>query len=112
MNKEKTKVIGFPAPSDLRIKGELQTPRKLDDEFLYDRRGISINTVFLRMTYKEYSELKKPPSVEEMTLMIIDKNPMVELHYCPELKQNSDSKIMNELIKEGFPECKKISNIK
>lgn len=112
MNREKTKIVGFPAPSDLRIKGELQTPRKLNDDFLYDRRGISINTVFLKITYKEYAELKKAPLVDEMMQMIIDKNPMVELYYCPELKQNSDSEIMNKLIKEGFPECKKISNIK
>ena len=112
MNKEKTKITGFPAPSDIQIKGELQTPIQLDKEFLYDRRGVSLNTVFLKITYKEYSKLKKAPSVDEMMNMIIDKNPMVELYYCPELKKNSDAEILNELIKEGFPECKKISNIK
>jgi len=112
MNKEKTKITGFPAPSDIQIKGELQTPIQLDKGFLYDRRGVSLNTVFLKITYKEYSKLKKAPSVDEMMNMIIDKNPMVELYYCPELKKNSDAEILNELIKEGFPECKKISNIK
>ncbi len=112
MNKEKTKITGFPAPSDLKINGELQTPIPLNNNYLYDRRGISINTVFIKMTYKEYSKLKKIPSTNVLMNMIIEKNPMVELFYCPDLKQGVDVKTMNALIKNNFPECKKIENIK
>ena len=112
MNKEKTKITGFPAPSDIQINGELQTPIPLDKGFLYDRRGVSINTVFISMTYQEYSKLKKAPPANELMSIIIDKNPMVELYYCPSLKQNSKIETMNALVNSGFPECKKISNIK
>jgi len=112
MNNEKTKITGFPAPSDIRINGELQTPILLDKGFLYDRRGVSMNTVFLKITYEEYSKLKKALSVEEMMQMIIDKNPMVDLYYCPSLNSASSVESMNTLINSGFPECKHISNIK
>ncbi len=112
MNKERTKITGFPAPSDLKINGELQTPIALDQDYFYDRRGISINTVFIKMTYEEYSKLKKAPSTDELMNMIIEKNPMVELYYCPDLKQGADVKAMNILIKDNFSECKKVSNIK
>ncbi len=110
MNNEKTKITGFPAPSDLKINGELQTPIKLEYGFFYDRRGISINTVFLKITYEEYSKLKKSLSVKELEQLIIDKNPFSELYYCPNLKQGLDIKTMNSLVKEGFPECQKILN--
>ena len=112
MNKERTKIVGFPAPSDLIINDELQTPIALDNGFYYDRRGVSINTVFLNMTYVDYSKLTKAPSVKEMLKMIKDTNPIAELYYCYGLKQNSTTEEMNALIKAGFPECKKVSNIK
>ena len=109
MNKEKTKITGFPAPSDIVINGELQTPLKLDNDFWYDRRGISANTVFLKITYKEYSKLKKAPTSQEMMQMIIDKNPITEMYSCPDLKPRSDIETINQLIKSNFSNCKKIS---
>ena len=110
MNKEKTKIVGFPAPSDILIDGELQTPLKLDKDYLYDRRGISFNTVFLNITYKEYSKLKKSPSTSEMMQMIIDKNPIIEMYSCPDLKPKSDIETINQLIKSNFSNCKKYQN--
>jgi hypothetical protein len=112
MNKERTKITGFPAPEDLIINGELQTPIKLNDGFYYDRRGVSSNTVFIEMTFEQYSKLKTAPSTSELKQMIIDKNPIIELYNCPSLSQNSDIKTINRLIQEGFPKCKKVINTK
>lgn len=112
MNKEKTKITGFPAPSDLIVNGELQTPLKLDNNFLYDRRGVSLNTVYIKMTFEDYSKLEKAPSNLDLMNMIIEKNPMVELYSCPQLKPGEDVEKLNKLVNSGFPECVKISNIK
>ena len=62
--------ISFPAPTDVSVSSE---PIKLIDNWLLDiRGGISVeNTVFLRWTYPQYSQLNQTPSIEELRAAIL-----------------------------------------
>lgn len=108
MNKERTKITGFPAPSDIIINGVLQTPIQLEDGYFYDRRGISNNTVFIKLTYQAYSKLAKNPSIPQLMDLIIEKHPITEVYSCPNLPQASNLNTLNELVKSGFKDCQKI----
>lgn len=108
MNSERTKITGFPAPLDLSVNGELQTPIALEKGYYYDRRGISTNTVFIKMTYLEYSKLKSAPAVKELMEMIIEKYPFSEMYSCSSLNGSSSLEDKNAIVKSGFKDCKKI----
>lgn len=108
MNTEKTKIVGFPAPSDLKSNGGLQTPIALEDGYYYDRRGISKNSVFLNKSYSEYAALVKTPSISDLKAWILEKDPFLEIYSCPNLTAGSDLETMNALVESGFKNCNKI----
>ncbi len=70
-------------------------PTKLEKGYLLDNRGISINTAFLNITYKDYSELKELPSIEEFHNLILDNNPFFEIYQCE--KKYNYKNIVEEL---------------
>lgn len=80
LDASRTKVVSFPAPSDLT---EASMPLKLDDGFLLDRRGIGMNTAFTRYTYKEYMALPQAPSVKELLDAVIPDARVTEVVEMP-----------------------------
>lgn len=109
MNSEKTKIISYPAPTDVFYKGKLAKPTPLKNGYLLDNRGINENTVFLNYTYEEYSRLTEAPSLQEMILRVAEKNPIVEIIDCGLRYQYKDEiKELNALIDANFPGCKKV----
>lgn len=58
MNPERTRIISYPATSDIRPSAQ---PIPLIDGWYLDRRGIGPNTVFTDYTYEEYSRLDHTP---------------------------------------------------
>ncbi|MEN8226456.1 MAG: hypothetical protein ABFS05_13960, partial [Bacteroidota bacterium] len=54
MNEEKTEIVSFPAPGDLKYKGKPAVPGLLAKGFLLDNRGITANVAFLSITYEDY----------------------------------------------------------
>ncbi len=109
MNSEKTKIVSYPAPTDIFYKGILAKPTPLKNGYLLDNRGINENTVFLNYTYEEYSRLSEAPSLQEMLLRVVEKNPMVEIIDCGLRYQYKDEvKELNALIDANFPRCKKV----
>lgn len=68
LNAERNAVVSYPAPSDLT---EFSTPVKLDDGFLMDRRGVGLNTAFIRYTYAEYRALKSAPTPAQLLEAVI-----------------------------------------
>ena len=108
MNSEKTKIISYPAPTDVFYKGNLAKPTALKNGYLLDNRGINENVAFLNYTYEEYSHLSENPSMEEMLSRIVDKHPLAELINCGLRMQYKDEiKELNMLIDANFPNCKK-----
>ena len=60
----------------------LPYPTPLADGFLLDNRGIGQHVAFLSYTYEEYAALPKTPTAAELFEKIIDKHPLVEIHFC------------------------------
>lgn len=109
MNKEKTVIVSYPAPSDLRINGKLSIPTPLIDGYLLDNRGIGFSVAFTSYTYKEYAALKQAPSIEELFERILDNDPLLELYNCSKnLKIKGDSEKINKMVKKGFKACVKL----
>jgi hypothetical protein len=82
LSEDKTKIISFPHPSDIKIGDAFTTPTILNDGYLLDNRGIGQNVAFLKYTYEEYANFKTLPSVNDLYESIIDKNPIVEMCNC------------------------------
>ncbi len=82
LSDDKTKVVSYPAPTDVFYNGQLAYPSELINGYLLDNRGISVNTVFTKYTYEEYSKLKATPDLETFLKSIIDKDPFVEIYNC------------------------------
>jgi uncharacterized protein (DUF39 family) len=80
MNAEKTEIVAYPAPSDVYRAGKLAYPTPLADGYLLDNRGVGVNSVFLKLTYEEYSKLAQVPSLAEMQAMILDKDPFLRIY--------------------------------
>ena len=82
LNDEKTEIVSFPAPKDLKYKGKPAIPTVLAGGFLLDNRGIGINVAFLDISYEDYMDLEKTPSVDDLKAMIIDKDPLIVMFNC------------------------------
>lgn len=109
MDKERTRIVSYPAPKDIYYRGKLAVPTLLNNGYLLDNRGIGASVAFLDYTYEAYSLLKEVPAMEELIKHIIDKHPLAELWDCGIRTQYSDEvKDLNSLIEIGFTGCKKI----
>lgn len=82
LNDEKTKIVSFPDPADLRRGGELTLPDELANGFLLDNRGINEHVAFLSLNYEEYVALDKIPNAEEMMGLVIDVDPLIVMYDC------------------------------
>jgi hypothetical protein len=82
LSDDKTEIISYPHPKDLKVGDALALPTSLKDGYLLDNRGIGSNVAFLKMTYEEYSKLESAPSLIELYDLIIDKDPLTELCNC------------------------------
>lgn len=82
LNDDGTKIISYPSPEDIFTDGKLAKPIKLKKGYWLDKRGITKNTVFVNITYDDYSKLTQAPSTDILFSKIIDKNPITELYNC------------------------------
>jgi len=108
MDAGKTKILSYPAPSDIFYNGKLAIPTALKNGYWLDNRGINENVAFLNYTYEAYSQLKEAPSLSEMMTNIAEKYPLTELVYCGSRSQfKNEVADLNSLIDKGFPNCRK-----
>ena len=82
LNADKTKIESYPAPADIYYNGKLAYPTALENGYMLDNRGISLNTAFTKYTYEEYSKLKEAPDLKTLYKSVIDKDPILELYNC------------------------------
>jgi hypothetical protein len=82
LSDDKTRIVSFPDPRDLRINGEFAYPSKLMDGYLLDNRGIGPNAAFLRFSYEEYCTMDNIPTAERLFNYISEKNPFTEMYQC------------------------------
>lgn len=110
MNKERTRIVSYPAPTDLIRGDELTLPTPLANGFLLDNRGITPTVAFLTYTYEEYSNLAVAPSIQELMEHIIDKYPLTQMYECGRRAEYKNIvRQLNQIIKDGFPGCKKVT---
>lgn len=77
---DKSQVASYPDPKDISTGHTV--PSALHGGYLLDNRGIGARSAMLKMTNKEYANLKKAPSADELYKMIIDKDPLTILYDC------------------------------
>lgn len=83
-------VTYFPAPSDI---SQSVMPVKLDDGWYLNRQGLGINSVFLKYSFKEYSELPKVPTIAELKEAIIPGSRVTEIVQLPYNINQANDKI-------------------
>lgn len=82
LSDDKSEIIAYPHPSDLKSEGGFLTPTALNEGYFLDNKGISSNVAFLKLTYAEYAALSEAPMLKDMYAMIVDKDPLTELCNC------------------------------
>lgn len=111
LSEDKTRIVSYPAASDLKKQGEYIYPVKLSDNYLLDRRGIGPHTAFLEWDYKKYFESGSALSTEDLLMLVLDADPFIELYHCPsKVDETAASGYLNDLILSGQlqAKCKRI----
>lgn len=102
LNKEKTQVVHYPHPADLKAGDNFRYPTLLEYGYLLDRKGISLSVAFLRLTYQAYYDLNPSPTPAELFESIEDADPLVECYDCrAALNGQEDTARLNEIIRNG-----------
>jgi hypothetical protein len=99
LSEDKSKIISYPHPLDLKTGKGYRLPDSLSNGYLLDNKGIGPHVAFLGMTYEEYANLAEVPAVDSLYAWIIDKDPLLELCNCGLKSSYSDPvRQLNELI--------------
>ena len=102
LSDDKSRIVGFPAPSDLKVNGKFTYPTRLKSGYLLDNRGIGKNTAFLRFSYEDYYNMDNIPTAERLFNYIIDKDPFVKLYSCGKKGEKDNLvEMLNRQIESG-----------
>ncbi len=88
MSVDKTRIISFPDPKDIRIDGNFTYPDELVDGYLLDKRGINEHAAFLKFTYEDYYNMDNIPTAERLMNYILDDDPFIEIYDAGKKKDN------------------------
>ena len=105
MDSERTRIVRYPAPTDLRRGNGYAKPIQLEDGYLLDCYGITKNVVFLDYTFEQYANFLQAPTLDDMMLHIVDKYPLVELWNCGKCSQYKTIEDVNIIVKSKFQNC-------
>jgi hypothetical protein len=111
LDSARAKIVSFPHPADLKVNGELQTPLPLIDGFWFDRRGITPNSGFVKMTYANYAALPSAPSMAVLDSLLFREQPFMEMYSCPDIPNQPDTVLLNKVVRGGFKNCIEIFDI-
>ena len=102
LSPDRTRIVSFPDPADLRLSDGYPYPVKLDSGYLLDRRGISPFVAFLAISYDEYAAFTTAPTVNYLAGRILDDDPLKEMYECAVNYNDSDVvSSLNRLIGES-----------
>jgi len=93
LNEEKTAIISYPGITDLKD----QEPVALKHGFLLDKRGVNVNSAFLKYTYGEYMNFETIPSIDELFDAILDADPFTEMYNCGKISDFDKEKLEEQL---------------
>jgi len=102
LSDDKTRVVSYPAPSDIKRNGQYILPTRLKDGYLLDNRGISKNSAFLRFSYDDYYTMDNIPTAERLMNYVVDDAPFAEMYDCG-TKSDFDNPVeqLNRKIENG-----------
>jgi hypothetical protein len=107
LSDDKTSIVSYPHPSDLKTANGISTPTELSKGYLLDNRGVGKNVAFVNITYEDYAKLESAPSLDQLFTKIIDKDPIVSLCNCGNRNSYKDVvSELNEVIDGGLLEKK------
>lgn len=99
LSDDKTKILSYPHPGDIKSGNSSPLPDVLNNGYLLDNRGIGKNVAFLKITYEEYAKLEAAPDIQELFKLLLDKDPLTELCNCGLKTAFTDQKLqLNTLI--------------
>jgi len=102
LSNDKSKIVSFPAPGDIKKNGQYTLPTVLSDGYLLDNRGISKNTAFLRFTYDDYYTMDNIPTADRLMNYIVDDDPFIEMYDCGKKSDfDNPEKQLNKKIESG-----------
>lgn len=110
LSDDKSRVVSFPDPRDLKINGNFVYPSKLINGYLLDNRGIGPNAAFLKFSYEEYYNMDNIPTADRLFNYIIETSPFSELYQCGCRGDYQDIiNDLNKLISSGeLKDCKNL----
>lgn len=82
LSADKKEIVSYPDPKDVKDDSGFYYPTALKNGYWMDNIGVGVNTGYLGMSLKEYSQLKEPLSLDEMMVMLVDTNPFIEMWNC------------------------------
>lgn len=82
LSSDKSEIVHYPHPKDLKSGDDFLLPTKLKDGYLLDNKGIGFQVAFFNITYEAYAALEEAPSLQELYELILDKDPLIELCDC------------------------------
>ena len=103
MDETRTRIVSYPAPTDLKTNGRLAYPTPLEGGYWLDNRGITANVAFLTYTYEAYSRLPQAPSRAELEAHILDRQPLEAFRRCGSRSQFAADPVpqLNALIRKN-----------
>ena len=103
MDDSRTRIVSYPAPTDLVRGGRLTLPTRLEGGYWLDNRGITANVAFLTYTYEAYSRLPQAPSRAELEAHILDRQPLEAFRRCGSRSQFAADPVpqLNALIRKN-----------
>ena len=82
LSSDKKQIIGYPDPIDVKNDSSYNYPTSLFNGYWIDNIGITVNTGFININLEDYSKLKEPPSIKEMTSKLVEVEPFLEIWNC------------------------------
>jgi hypothetical protein len=102
LSDDKSRIVSFPAQSDIRIDGKYAYPTELVDGYLLDNRGINQNAAFLRFTYEDYYTMDNIPTAARLMNYILDDDPFIEMYEVGRLSNfRNPVEEINKMILDG-----------
>lgn len=104
---DKTHIISYPHPGDLKKGNEYRYPTLLPNGYLLDNKGIAKDVAFLEYTYEEYAAFTTIPSADTLYWRIIDKDPLTAFCICgSRLKFDGNIQQLSDKIDNGDCNCR------
>ncbi|RYE23479.1 MAG: hypothetical protein EOP51_10340 [Sphingobacteriales bacterium] len=110
LSEDKSRIVSYPAPTDIKVAGGYLKPSKLAKGYLLDNQGIGKNVAFLNISYEAYAKMDQL-SRDELYTKIADKDPLVELYDCGQRNAKLSSLIKalkKDIRKKRLSNCNKL----